>query len=117
MEGSERTLSEGVSSSSSSSNSHTASSDNAERSGAASNSTAEPQVEEEETEDDEAGHQELIRQMTSVSYEARNDSTGNEENMRLIQEDTWSCIVVILTFWFFGNFGIWRNFCCFYFWS
>ncbi|KAL3536519.1 hypothetical protein ACH5RR_004980 [Cinchona calisaya] len=78
---------------------------NGEYSSVASTSTTDSQVQEEETavadaeaEDNGERHPQLIRQMMSVSYNVYSSAPENEGWMR---DDSWSCVVIILTFWFF----------------
>lgn len=92
--------------SSSSSHSDASSSSNVEQFGAASSDSSlitDPRVEEEETGGNDAVNSTLIQRRTRVSYDARLNVTENEENSRWIQDNSWSCVVIILTFWFFGN--------------
>lgn len=92
--------------SSSSSHSDASWSSNVEQFGATSSDSSlitDPRVEEEETGGNDAVNSTLIQRRTRVSYDARLNVTENEENSRWIQDNSWSCVVIILTFWFFGN--------------
>lgn len=80
------------------------SSNNVAQFGAASSdssSSTDPQVEEEETAENGTGNSILIQQRTNVSYDAHLNVTENEETSRWIQDKSESCVVIILTFWFF----------------
>ncbi|KAK3018026.1 hypothetical protein RJ639_004516 [Escallonia herrerae] len=82
--------------------------DERDRSGDASTSTAEerhrhPHRREAEEEVEVYGdrrHPRLVGRHTGVSYDAQ-FSTPDNEGMTRIRDDTWSCIIVVLTFWFF----------------
>ncbi|KAK3019003.1 hypothetical protein RJ639_003611 [Escallonia herrerae] len=80
--------------------------DERDRSGDASTSTAEElhrhrrEAEEEVEVYGDRRHPRLVGQQTGVSYNAQ-FSTPDNEGMTFIRDDTWSCIIVVLTFWFF----------------
>uniref|UniRef100_A0A5B6ZBZ8 E3 ubiquitin-protein ligase APD1-4 N-terminal domain-containing protein n=1 Tax=Davidia involucrata TaxID=16924 RepID=A0A5B6ZBZ8_DAVIN len=78
------------------------SSTNRESSGAASTSSSPSQVREEEEEEEEDYDRppQTVQQQTGVSYHVHFPTTDDEAS-RLIRDDTWSCIIVVLTFWFF----------------
>ncbi|KAA8517812.1 hypothetical protein F0562_015286 [Nyssa sinensis] len=78
-----------------------ASATNRESLGVASTSSFPSQLrEEEEEEDHHYQPQQLVQQQNTVSYHAHFPTT-DEETSTFIRDDTWSCIVVVLTFWFF----------------
>ncbi|KAL7248548.1 hypothetical protein ACSBR2_003310 [Camellia fascicularis] len=62
----------------------------------------EEEVAAEEAEDDSDRPSLLVQQQTGVGYHVHYPTTTeDEETSRLIRDDTWSCIIVVLTFWFF----------------
>ncbi|XP_059667991.1 E3 ubiquitin-protein ligase APD2 [Cornus florida] len=94
MEGSAHTSSIPASSSS-------ATSPWASRTTETSTSSSSSRVREGEEETGDIGQApQLIQQETGVSYNMDFPMT-DEETSRLIRDDTWSCIIVVLTFWFF----------------
>uniref|UniRef100_A0A5B6ZBF9 RING-type domain-containing protein n=1 Tax=Davidia involucrata TaxID=16924 RepID=A0A5B6ZBF9_DAVIN len=85
--------------------SSSASSTNRESLVVASTSSFPSQVREEEEEEEEEEHHylhpQLVQQQNNVSYHAHFPTTDDDETSTLIRDDTWSCIIVVLTFWFF----------------
>ena len=76
---------------------------------AASSSGTSSQVHEEEEQHHEYPHQhhfhnpELENQhLDLVSYTG--NLSGFDDSSAVIGDDTWSCIIVVLTFWFFGSY-------------
>ncbi|XP_028075877.1 uncharacterized protein LOC114278086 [Camellia sinensis] len=62
----------------------------------------EEEVAAEEAEDDGDRPSLLVQRQTGVGYHVHYPiTTEDEETSRLIRDDTWSCIIVVLTFWFF----------------
>ncbi|PSS23822.1 E3 ubiquitin-protein like [Actinidia chinensis var. chinensis] len=62
------------------------------------------QVREEEAEaEDRDPSSEFFQQQTGIAYHVHYATAEDEEASRMIRDDTWSCIIVVLTFWFFGD--------------
>ncbi|XP_057498551.1 E3 ubiquitin-protein ligase APD2-like [Actinidia eriantha] len=60
------------------------------------------QVREEEAEaEDRDPSSEFFQQQTGVAYHVHYATAEDEEVSTMIRDDTWSCIIVVLTFWFF----------------
>ncbi|GFY93160.1 RING/U-box superfamily protein [Actinidia rufa] len=60
------------------------------------------QVREEEAEvEDRDPSSEFFQQQTGIAYHVHYATAEDEEASRMIRDDTWSCIIVVLTFWFF----------------
>lgn len=100
-------------SSSSSSSSPSSSTDaviHRDTSGAATSSSSTSQVREEEDDHNQYHqhhnfrHPELDVNEIGTSY--RVNLAGFDERASVIRDDTWSCIIVLLTFWFFGLYLI-----------
>lgn len=107
-------------SSSSSSSSPSSSTDDVIRrdtSGAAASSSSTSQVREEEDDHNQYHqhhnfrHPELDVNEIGTSY--RVNLSGFDERASVIRDDTWSCIIVLLTFWFFGLYLIFNLFLLF----
>ena len=48
------------------------------------------------------GHEMERQQVGHVPYH-RGDLSGFDDSSTVIRDDTWSCVIVLLTFWFFGT--------------
>ena len=76
---------------------------------AASSSGTSSQIHEEEEQDHEYPHQyhfhnpELENQHFGLVY-YRGNMSAFDDSSTVIRDDTWSCIIVVLTFWFFGSY-------------
>lgn len=68
----------------------------------ASSSSSFPVAEEEEDHDDDQ-HSQFVQPQAAVSYQVDYGTAEDEAISRFIRDDSWSCIVVVLTFWFFGS--------------
>lgn len=66
----------------------------------ASSSSSFPVAEEAEDHDDDQ-HSQFVQPQAAVSYQVDYGTAEDEAISRFIRDDSWSCIVVVLTFWFF----------------
>ncbi|XP_057512746.1 E3 ubiquitin-protein ligase APD2-like [Actinidia eriantha] len=68
--------------------------------------------EEAEVEDQDPSSQ-FFQQQTGVAYHVHYAPTEDEEASTMIRDDTWSCVIVVLTFWFFVSmtliFGVYGS--------
>lgn len=76
------------------------SSSSREYSGRATASSSFYPVAEEAEEDHDS---QFVQPHAGVSYQVDYATAEDEAISRFIREDSWSCIVVVLTFWFFGS--------------
>ncbi|KAK9290588.1 hypothetical protein L1049_008759 [Liquidambar formosana] len=69
----------------------------------ASTSSSSSQVREEEGEEEYDQHQQpgLEQLPIGISYQVNHAEMDDDEPSMVIRDDTWSCIIVVLTFWFF----------------
>ncbi|GFZ02179.1 RING/U-box superfamily protein [Actinidia rufa] len=90
-----------------SSSSSSSSSMNREFSGEAttSYSYSSPVREEEAEVEDQDQSSQFFQQQTGIAYHVHYAPTEDEEASTMIRDDTWSCVIVVLTFWFFGSEG------------
>lgn len=79
-----------------------------ESSGNASSSSSSSQVREEEEYHDRDQlqhrfpHPELEHQQFGIPYQGNTNLSAFDDASTVIRDDTWSCVIVLLTFWFFG---------------
>jgi hypothetical protein len=81
--------------------SSSSSSSNRVYSGAATASSSSFPVAEEAEDHDDDQHSQFVQPQAAVSYQVDYGTAEDEAISRFMRDDSWSCIVVVLTFWFF----------------